>query len=304
MSFCSTGVGWQGCRSGQSPILAPASEHVKIRLHSLSPRLGVTGHGTVCCGLHNSASPARGAESATPGAVCKLCLLNNSSQGLLSIVSWYSHKQPCKVGNSTFPIWSRKWRLREVKKCVKSHTAKAQQGRVQSDHLPLEPRSLDHCIILSWGRGQGHWCYEENWTYLQHFESTSLLLFSCSVGPMGYSPPGSSVHGISAARILEWVAISFSWGSSWPRNGTCRDTPKPRAKGDGKTSGIQISLRKKGPDQGDGKPRERACWGQWQEASMWLQLTPAASSQNCSGAEIVCWAWHTPWRVSSLLGSS
>ena len=27
---------------------------------------------------------------------------------------------------------------------------------------------------------------------------------------MGCSPPGSSVHGISQARILEWVAISFS----------------------------------------------------------------------------------------------
>ena len=28
-------------------------------------------------------------------------------------------------------------------------------------------------------------------------------------------PPGSSVRGISQARILEWVAISFSWGSNW-----------------------------------------------------------------------------------------
>ena len=35
---------------------------------------------------------------------------------------------------------------------------------------------------------------------------------------MGCSPPGSSVHGISQARILEWVAISFSRQSSWPRN--------------------------------------------------------------------------------------
>ena len=34
------------------------------------------------------------------------------------------------------------------------------------------------------------------------------------------SPPGSSVHGILQARILEWVAISFSRGSSWPRNQT------------------------------------------------------------------------------------
>ena len=28
--------------------------------------------------------------------------------------------------------------------------------------------------------------------------------------PMDYSPPGSSVHGTFQARILEWVAISFS----------------------------------------------------------------------------------------------
>ena len=32
---------------------------------------------------------------------------------------------------------------------------------------------------------------------------------------------GSSVHGISQARILEWVAISFSRGSSQPRDQTC-----------------------------------------------------------------------------------
>ena len=38
--------------------------------------------------------------------------------------------------------------------------------------------------------------------------------------PMDYSPPGSSVHGILPARILEWVAISFSRGSSQPRDRT------------------------------------------------------------------------------------
>ena len=32
--------------------------------------------------------------------------------------------------------------------------------------------------------------------------------------------PGSSIHGISQARILEWVAIPFSRGSSWPRDRT------------------------------------------------------------------------------------
>ena len=37
---------------------------------------------------------------------------------------------------------------------------------------------------------------------------------------MDCSLPGSSVHGISQARILEWVAISFSRGSSKPRDQT------------------------------------------------------------------------------------
>ena len=46
-----------------------------------------------------------------------------------------------------------------------------------------------------------------------------LYLTLCN--PLGYSPPGSSVHGISQARILEWIAISFSRGSSWLRNQTC-----------------------------------------------------------------------------------
>ena len=38
--------------------------------------------------------------------------------------------------------------------------------------------------------------------------------------PMDCSRPGSSVHGIFQARILEWVAISFSRGTSQPRDRT------------------------------------------------------------------------------------
>ena len=37
---------------------------------------------------------------------------------------------------------------------------------------------------------------------------------------MDFSPPGSFVHGISQARILEWVAVSFPRGSSQPRDQT------------------------------------------------------------------------------------
>ena len=38
--------------------------------------------------------------------------------------------------------------------------------------------------------------------------------------PMDHRPPGSSVHGIFQARILEWVAMSSFRGSSWPRDWT------------------------------------------------------------------------------------
>ena len=38
--------------------------------------------------------------------------------------------------------------------------------------------------------------------------------------PMDYSPPGSAVQGIFQATVLEWFTISFSRGSSWPRDWT------------------------------------------------------------------------------------
>ena len=59
-------------------------------------------------------------------------------------------------------------------------------------------------------------------------ETTSLRCVLCLVtqshltlcSPMDCSPPSSSVHGIFQARILEWVAISYSRGSSWLRDRT------------------------------------------------------------------------------------
>ena len=45
-----------------------------------------------------------------------------------------------------------------------------------------------------------------------------LCLTLCD--PMDCSPPGSSVHGILQARILEWVAMPSSRGSSQPRDRT------------------------------------------------------------------------------------
>ena len=53
-------------------------------------------------------------------------------------------------------------------------------------------------------------------------KSESEVAQSCPTlcNPMDCSLPGSSIHGILQARVLEWVAISFSRGSSQPRDQT------------------------------------------------------------------------------------
>ena len=80
----------------------------------------------------------------------------------------------------------------------------------------------DHLLItaMPWT-----WFLDQRWI-LAHARNN--LWFACSVtqlcptlcDPMDCSLPGFSVHGISQARILEWVAISFSRGSSRPSDWT------------------------------------------------------------------------------------
>ena len=78
-------------------------------------------------------------------------------------------------------------------------------GHVDGDIWAL-PLSHD-CVPLV--RTPFHGCERE-------VIQSCLTLFD----PMVYSLPGSSAHGIFKARILEWVAISFSRRSSWPRDQT------------------------------------------------------------------------------------
>ena len=73
------------------------------------------------------------------------------------------------------------------------------------------------------------WCTNWNWTTglrwrairkFMEWIGCCLIAQSCLTlrDPMDCSPPGFSVYGISQARILEWVAISYSRGSSQPRD--------------------------------------------------------------------------------------
>ena len=52
-------------------------------------------------------------------------------------------------------------------------------------------------------------CAKSLWSCLTHCD------------PMDCRLPGSSLHGILQTRILEWVAVPSSKGSSWPRDQTC-----------------------------------------------------------------------------------
>ena len=70
------------------------------------------------------------------------------------------------------------------------------------------------------GRGEIHLAHVPRFKNAKKILVMQILLFSCPVqsdffcDPMDYNPPGSSVLGILQARILKWVAISFSRGSS------------------------------------------------------------------------------------------
>ena len=50
--------------------------------------------------------------------------------------------------------------------------------------------------------------------------SERCSVVSNSSRPLDYNPPGSSVHETLQAKILEWVAVPFPRGFSWPRDWT------------------------------------------------------------------------------------
>ena len=72
------------------------------------------------------------------------------------------------------------------------------------------------------------WAFPEFWTAQEKEKANTELFVLCSVAqscpalcdPVDCGPPGSSVHGILQARVLEWVAIPFSRGSFPSRDRT------------------------------------------------------------------------------------
>ena len=104
-------------------------------------------------------------------------------------------------------LWGRKWQPTPV-------------------FLPAESQGRRSLVgFSSWGRQESdtterlhfHVVYIHTYTCV-HAQSLQSCMTLCN--PMDCSLPGSSVHGTSQARILEWAVISFSKGSSPPRDRT------------------------------------------------------------------------------------
>ena len=91
------------------------------------------------------------------------------------------------------------------------------------------PKSADTHLLykmgqyfhITYGHPPSH--FKPSLDYTGHLmQSESEVSQSCPTlcDPMDCSPPGSSVHGIFQARVLEWAGISFSRRSSQPRDRT------------------------------------------------------------------------------------
>ena len=81
--------------------------------------------------------------------------------------------------------------------------------------------SHKQCLFPTlWTRGPGAWVayHEMEPCLIRESEVAQLCPTLCD--PMDCSLPGFSLHGILQGRVLEWVAIPFSRGSSWSRDRT------------------------------------------------------------------------------------
>ena len=113
-----------------------------------------------------------------------------------------------KTGLASWWMWS-----------LKSQPSQRSGGRRIINNLQQVRRRWRSFLKTAWLRYL-------NWPFscgccaqlLSHVYMSTCLHVYMSTDPTDCSPPGSSVHGISQARMLEWVATPSSRGSSRPRD--------------------------------------------------------------------------------------
>ena len=120
---------------------------------------------------------------------------------------------------------------------LQSHTWAYIQRKTWSKSITCTPIFISALFTIgnTWKKPKcpstEEWIKKMCYTYTMEYYSTikkneimpicSNMHVSNPCDAMDCSPPGSSVHGIFQAIILEWVVISYSRGSSWFRDQTC-----------------------------------------------------------------------------------
>ena len=100
----------------------------------------------------------------------------------------------------------------------------SQPGKPRSTFFkvkPLEPMLIFTCVVIKPFQ-KIRYCCSRNLEFGMNNYQIVLVAQSCPnfCNPMDCSLSGSSLHGIFQARMLEWVAIPFSRGSSQPKDRT------------------------------------------------------------------------------------
>ena len=113
-------------------------------------------------------------------------------------------------------------REQDVHKNLQEHHQRKRHQRLKPWAGDLTEELKDHWGSPTWLQGGGRGSSSGGCPVIK--DLNAIIVHACSqscLTPWTWgSPPGSSVHGILQARILEWVTISYSRGSSQPRDRT------------------------------------------------------------------------------------
>ena len=142
-------------------------------------------------------------------------------------------------------------------------------------YLPCESDSTLLKRLKLTGKGQFSFQSQRKWSEVVQSRPTLC-------NPVDCSPPGSSIHGIFQARILEWVAISFSRESYQPRDRTQLS----------RTAGRCFTLW---ATREDFNPKERQCQRMLRLPHNCIHLTCEQSNAQNSPSQVskVCELWNS-----------
>ena len=140
-------------------------------------------------------------------------LVKKSRGKIGSVMGRGRDKEGLKI-TSRFLIWANEWMVMQF---IELENPRGVGWGIQFGYIWFTVANTQRSGVQKRGLDEDH-PYLGGIQIMQCVLVTQSCLTLCN--PMDCSLPVSSVHGILQARILEWVAIFFSRGSSWPRDQT------------------------------------------------------------------------------------